>query len=338
MPGPVMPARQRRPDGRCLGPGAGRPAGTPSRPRCSGAGTTRRTPPASRRAGRRRPPAGRAAAVVRQLTGQPARLTAGRAVASSAATRSASGSRAHRRELGGRLGSASTRAPISARSRPTASGAAAGPGPAGARRPGPPAQAARHGWSPPSRSPGLPGSSGRTCSASRALSRTTSIRRPASMLRYPAARSSPGPGFPAQPRRGHAGTRPAHRPRAPADRVVAPQLTYSWPSGNRPTDPDAPSAPLARSCRPRPCRRPPKSPGRARTPGGASSSPVSAASSASRPVKHAVYQPAAAGAASRPLTGLRRQSRRRPSDGPRRGPAGGRQRRRSPPRARPSQR
>ena len=66
--------------------------------------------------------------------------------------------------------------------------------------------------------PEVPGSSGRTCSASWALSNTTSIRLPASMLRYLAARSSVSAGMSCP------GTPRARRKPASASPAVT-----SWP-------------------------------------------------------------------------------------------------------------
>ena len=113
------------------------------------------------------------------------------AAASSAATRSASGSRAQcPASVAAAAGSASTRSPMSARSRPTASATAAGPGPAEARRPWRPARPAHRGWSPASCRPGCRAAAAGPAPRLAALSIMTSIRRPASRLRYRAARSS----------------------------------------------------------------------------------------------------------------------------------------------------
>jgi len=71
--------------------------------------------------------------------------------------------------------------------------------------------------------PGLPGSGGRTCAASRALSRTTRIFRPASRLRYSAARASRPAGM----------HWPEHRkPRG----TPAPPHPASWAPGAGPSD------------------------------------------------------------------------------------------------------
>ena len=85
------------------------------------------------------------------------------------------------------------------------------------------------------RQPGVPGSSGRTCSALRASSRTTSTRRSASRLRSSPERPSRSAGM--RP----AGTASASRnARATSSGAVAPAASKpcrsakSWPSGNRP--------------------------------------------------------------------------------------------------------
>ena len=109
-------------------------------------------------------------------------------VAARAATiASASGSRAHRSTISSTAsGSAATRSAPSRRASSSrassarrAGPAASGCAPSAATRPGSWLRLVTR-----TRQPGAPGSSGRTCSASRALSSTTSIRRPASRLRY----------------------------------------------------------------------------------------------------------------------------------------------------------
>ena len=86
------------------------------------------------------------------------------------------------------------------------------------------------------RLPFPPGSSGRTCSASRALSRTMSIRRPASRLRYRPARAC----WPAGTAAG-ARWNASRKPRSASAGVTGSpegskprRLTYSCPSGNWP--------------------------------------------------------------------------------------------------------
>lgn len=124
------------------------------------------------------------------------RGAAGRATTSSAAMRKASGSRAHRpASATAAAPSASARAPISVRSKSTAS--------AGGSR----SSSSRSAPSPETRPGsesrlvttatqlGTPGSNDLTCSASLALSSITSIRFPASRLRYLAARSSTSAGM-----------------------------------------------------------------------------------------------------------------------------------------------
>ena len=82
----------------------------------------------------------------------------------------------------------------------------------------------------------VPGSSGRTWAASRALSSTTSIRRPASVVRYLAARSASSTGMsrPSTPRsrRNRASTSPG----GTGFGVAPSRSTYSCPSGKLPPD------------------------------------------------------------------------------------------------------
>ena len=97
--------------------------------------------------------------------------------------------------------------------------AAAGPGPGGRRRPGPPARPAHRGWSPPPRRPGVPGSSGRTCSADRGVVQHDQHPSPGQQAAVPGgALVFVRPGCPGRARPARAGTRPARRPRAPAGR------------------------------------------------------------------------------------------------------------------------
>ena len=145
---------------------------------------------------------------------------------------------------------------------------------------------------------GVPGSSGRTCSASLALSSTTSIRRPASRLRYRGgALVASRPGCPARPRPARAGTRPARRPPAPAGRGHSRAGSHTAARRGTGPRPGGPSAPPARSCpppavppiaeistRPRaPARRPGQQPGQrrpARPPGPRTAAPGPAAPAA----------------------------------------------------------
>ena len=114
------------------------------------------------------------------------------------------------------------------------------------------------------RQPGEPGSSGRTCSASRALSSTISIRRPASWLRYSAACASRSAGI---RRRRHAERveEPAHRLGRVHDRAVRVeaaqvhvQLAVREPVG----DPVRPVHGQGRLADARRCRRSPRPPPR----------------------------------------------------------------------------
>ncbi|OLB76526.1 MAG: hypothetical protein AUI14_18545 [Actinobacteria bacterium 13_2_20CM_2_71_6] len=120
-----------------------------------------------------------------------ARLDAGRVTASSAAIRSANGSRAQPSTSAvAASGSAATRAPISVDSRSSAScagsrGSSMRRAPCRATRPARLSRLVTR-----ARQDGDPGSSGRTTSAEGALSSSTSICRSASRLRYRALRSA----------------------------------------------------------------------------------------------------------------------------------------------------
>ena len=173
--------------------------------------------PRPRSAGRRRRRAGPAAAAGRpaRRPGRPAG-TPGRAAASSAATRSASGSRAHWAASGRRgLGLGVDPARRSAgRSRATASagGQQVQVQPAGAVA-GRPARPARRGWSPRTTQPALPGSSGRTCSTVRGVVQHDQHPPAGQQAAVPGgALVQLRPGCPGRARRARAGTRPARRP------------------------------------------------------------------------------------------------------------------------------
>ena len=106
------------------------------------------------------------------------------------------------------------------------------------------------------RHPGEPGSSGRTWSASRALSSTTSTRRPATRLRYSAAWASRSAGI-----RSGGTANASRKPRtASAGAMTDPvgsnprRFTYSCPSGIA-RRLGSPSAAPSWSCRSLPCRR-----------------------------------------------------------------------------------
>ena len=179
----------------------------------------------------------RAAVASRSSVASTARGKAGRVPARAAAMARASGSRAQRAMMSATApGSAATRS--APRRRASRSRASATDSMSSVSRLAPSVATSGVSWLrlvTMARHPGEPGSSGRTCPASRALSSTTSTRLPASRLRYsptwagrPAGICSAGtPNASRNPRRASAGSSagpPGSKPR---------RLTYSCPSGNR---------------------------------------------------------------------------------------------------------
>ncbi len=201
---------------RSPGPGAGPAAGTAGPPHCSAPGRTRRTPP-----GRR------------WLRSPPSNGSSARAASRSSAAMTASGKRGPGRGAG-RGDGQRERQPGAARDdvvdrgrarRPPgparAGGSAgrgrrrrtAGPGSAGRRPRWRPGRSGGYGWSRWPGSRGEPGSSGRTCSTSRALSRTHQhplAGQQAAVQARPGRAGPPGSARPA--RRTPPGTRAPPRP------------------------------------------------------------------------------------------------------------------------------
>ena len=275
---PARPAGRGRRPGRCRR-ARRRRAASISAPGCSAeqpeqpggrrraaAGTTRRTPPARRR-GRRRRRASRSSR--RPLVGElrrPGRRAgvAGRAAASSAATRSASGSRAHRSASSAAAsGSASTRSAEQA-------GAAAPQASAGGSRSRSSRRAPSRATRPARRSRlvtsarqrGLPGSSGRTCSArGRCPARPASAGRPAGCGRRAARSSTVERDRSGRHAERVAGSRRARRPAATGwSGVVAAQVHVQLAVGEPVGDPVRPVHGQRGLADPGRCRRSPRSP------------------------------------------------------------------------------